>query len=395
MKARSGVKVEFSSLYLNGQSVDLTVADGVIATITPVPGPARAVILPLPIEPHVHLDKTHTVHRCVATKPGLFGAIDAMVQDLGNWTAEDLRMRINRGMEGAYANGVAAIRSHVDWTAPDVPLAWEVMGEVAQGWRARLPLQRASLSGIDLLGDPDHGPAIAARVASDGAVLGCFIYRHADIPDRLARVFRLAQTHGLRLDFHVDEGLEPEANAFDDIVRMAAEYGMGGRVLCGHACSLSIRPDVAVARVLDAAGRAGVALTVMPTTNLHLQDMAVGRTPRLRGLAPMQELRAAGVQVLLGTDNVRDPFYPFGSYDPLEVLRLATLAAHLTPGDWLEAITTAPARALGLAEPAIAVGQPADFILIDGADWAEALSSPRAIRQIYRGGMPMTGKAPL
>lgn len=165
------------------------------------------------------------------------------------------------------------------------------------------------------------------------------------------------------------------------------------RVLCGHARSLSIRPDQDVARVLDAAGRAGVALTVLPTTNLHVQDIEPGRTPRLRGLAPMQELRAAGVQVLLGTDNVRDPFYPFGSYDPVQVLRLATLAAHLTPGDWLDAITTAPARAMGLAEPATKVGVPADFIIIDGADWAEALSSPRAIRQIYRAGIAELRKA--
>ena len=387
------MKVEFSSLCLNGRSVDLTVADGVIASITPLPGDARAVILPLPVEPHVHLDKTHTAHRCRAKSPGLFGAIDAMVQDKGAWTADDLRARMTRGMADAYANGVAALRSHCDWSAPGVPLAWHVMGEVAQGWRGRMPLQRASLSGIDLLGDPGHGPAIAARVAADGGVLGCFINRHADIPERLERVFRLAESHGLRLDFHVDEGLEPEANAFDDIVRLTAEFGMGGRVLCGHACSLSIRPDVQVARVMDAAARAGVALTVMPTTNLHLQDMAPGRTPRLRGLAPMQELRAAGVQVLLGTDNVRDPFYPYGSYDPLEVLRLATLTAHLTPGDWLDAITTAPARAMGLAEPVIAVGAAADFITIDGADWAEALSSPRAIRQVYRAGIPMTGGA--
>ena len=387
------MRVKISALHLNGQTVDLAVTDGRIAGITPVMGPARAVLMPLPVEPHVHLDKTHTAHRCRTKSPGLFGAIDAMVQDLPNWTADDLRARMMRGMADAYANGVAALRSHCDWSAPGVPLAWHVMREVAQDWRGRMPLQAASLSGIDLLGDPDHGPAIAAGVAADGGVLGCFIYRHADIPERLARVFRLAATHGLRLDFHVDEGLEPEANAFDDIVRLTAEFGMAGRVLCGHACSLSIRPDQDVARVMDAAGRAGVALTVMPTTNLHLQDMAPGRTPRLRGLAPMQELRAAGVQVLLGTDNVRDPFYPYGSYDPVEVLRLATLTAHLTPGDWLDAITTAPARAMGVAGPEIAVGAAADFVMIDGADWAEALSGPRVPRRIYRAGIDLTGGA--
>ena len=376
--------IDLSALHLNGATVAITVADGKIASLTPAQGPARAVILPMVVDPHVHLDKTHTFHRCRADKPGLFGAIEAMQRDFGNWTEADLRARITRGMQDAHDNGVAAMRSHVDWNASGVPLAWSVMGEVAQDWRGRLTLQRASLSGLEVIGDPDLGPPIAARVAADGGVLGCFIYRHADIPERLERVFRLAVQHGLRLDFHVDEGLEPEANAFDHIVALTAAHGMGGRVLCGHACSLSIRPEGQVARVVDAAARAEVALTVNPTTNLYLQDMTPGRTPRLRGLAPMQELRAAGVPVLLGCDNVRDPFYPFGSYDPIEMLRLASLVAHLTPADWLHAITTTPAAAMGLPAPRIAVGEPADFITIEGADWTEALCSARTPRHIHR-----------
>lgn len=380
----------FPALHLNGHTVALSVVNGVIASITPTAAVARAVILPLPIEPHVHLDKTYTADRCHVEKPGLFGAIEAMVQDLGNWTAQDLRGRITRGMQDAHAQGVAAIRSHVDWGSPEVPLAWHVMAEVAQDWHGILPLQRAALSPLDLLGDPDHGHRIAAKVAQDGGVLGCFIYRNSDLVARLSRVFAYAERYGLLLDFHVDEGLEPEAAGFDEIVRLTAQHAMAGRVLCGHACSLGIRPAADVARVLAAAGRAGVALTVMPTTNLHLQDMQPGRTPRERGLAPMHELRAAGVQVLLGTDNVRDPFYPYGSYDPIEILRLAALVAHLNPADWLDCITTAPARAMGLPAPHIAQGQRADFILIDGANWPDAIASPRAARQIFRAGVAQT-----
>ena len=78
------------------------------------------------------------------------------------------------------------------------------------------------------------------------------------------------------------------------------------------------------------------------------------------------------------------PFYPFGSYDPIEMLRLASLVAHLTPADWLHAITTTPAAAMGLPAPRIAVGEPADFITIEGADWTEALCSARTPRHIHR-----------
>jgi cytosine deaminase len=387
MKARSGVSIDLSALHLNGRTVSLTLAEGRIAAITPVEKPARAVVLALPIDPHVHLDKTFTIQRCRPTKPGLFGAIEAMAADVPGWTESDILARGGLALAEAQQNGIQAMRTHVDWVQPGVPLAWSVLGELAQDWQDRLHLQRAALVPLDLLGDVDLGPAIAAQVARNDAILGCFVYGNADMDAKLARVFTLADHHGLRLDFHVDEGLDPQARGFDSIVALTARHKMSGRVLCGHACALAVRPEAEVARVLDAAAAAGVALTVLPSTNLHLQDMQPGRSPRLRGLAPLQELRAAGVCVLLGADNVADPFYPHGSYDQIEVLRLACLAAHLNAGEWLDAITTAPAQAMGLPSPSLAVGAPADFILIEGADWDAALRSARVPRQIIRPGL--------
>ncbi len=373
---------------LNGTTVRLALADGRITAIDPTSGPATQTILPLPVEPHVHLDKAFTIARARADKPGLFGAIEAMAADKANWTADDLCARIGAGMAEAWAAGVRAIRSHIDWNEPAAPLAWGVAAEVAQEWATRMPLIRSSLSGIDVLGDPDHGPAIARRVAQDGQVLGAFVYRHPDLQTRIPFVFNLAEKHGLMLDFHVDEGLEVEAAGLDLIVAEATRRGIGDRVLCGHACSLSIRPDAD--RTIAALARSGVALTVMPTTNLYLQDMTPGRSPRLRGLAPALELRAAGVPVLLGTDNVRDPFYPMGIHDPLESLRLAALAAHLVPGDWVDAITDAPARALGLAPQRLQVGEPADFLLLPAPDVLAALARPGSVRTVIRGGIPQT-----
>lgn len=94
--------------------------------------------------------------------------------------------------------------------------------------------------------------------------------------------------------------------------------------------------------------------------------------------------------MLFGSDNVRDPFYPYGAHDPVEMLRLACLALHLSPGDWLGAVTNDAAAAMGALPARLAVGEPADFILIDGADWTEALSNPRAPRRIFRAGAAQT-----
>ncbi len=380
---------------LGGRTVALEIEDGRIARIEPAHGPAVWQVMPRPVDPHVHLDKTFLWPRAKPPASGLFPAIEATLTDRASWTAEDIRARAERALTEAGAAGTRALRTHVDWNEPGVPLAWDVLGEMAAD--APLRLQRAPLVPLDLLGDAELGPPIAAHVAATGdGVLGSFIYRNADLAAKLARVFDLADTHGLRLDFHVDEGLEAEAQGFDEIVRLAARHGMTGQVLCGHACALSIRPTDEVARVLDRAAKAGVALCVLPPTNLWLQDGQHGRTPRLRGLAPLQEARAAGVEVMFGADNVADPFYPFGCYDPLETLRLACVAAHLDPADWLEAITTAPARALGLDPlPPIVPGAPADLLLVAGRDWHDALRAPAHRRVLCAGqDMPENRKVP-
>ncbi|MDE0208639.1 MAG: hypothetical protein OXJ64_02010, partial [Boseongicola sp.] len=68
------------------------------------------------------------------------------------------------------------------------------------------------------------------------------------------------------------------------------------------------------------------------------------------------------------------------------VLRLASVSAQFDPAGWLDAITTGPVEALGLDRPPLAVGAPADFLLIEGHDWNEALRSPRARRLVVRTG---------
>ena len=119
------------------------------------------------------------------------------------------------------------------------------------------------------------------------------------------------------------------------IPRVYGRARLSGRILCGHGCSLSLHDDDRLARTLAAGAEAGVALVALPTTNLYLQDRNGGRSPRRRGVAPVLEARKAGVEVLLGVDNCRDAFYPFGDYDPLAILRLAVLACHVDPRDWL------------------------------------------------------------
>ena len=109
----------------------------------------------------------------------------------------------------------------------------------------------------------------------------------------------------------------------------------------------------------------------------------------MRGIAPLHEARAAGVEVLLASDNCRDAFYPHGDYDLMDVYRFAVLAGRLDAGSWLSSITTIPARICGQATE-ISPGASADFIHYDATDIDDIISRPRVARTVWRQGRPLS-----
>ena len=400
MKARFVVSADMlKGIAIAGRSghYDISIDDGRIASLIPAQATGGGFVTPLLADVHVHLDKTFTIGRIAergsAKVECLFDAIDLMNIDRESWNAEDIRARATRGLEAAYAQGVGAMRTHVDWTTPDVPIAWPVLNELREEWKNRVDLELAALIHGDLV--LDAGSAIAERVAKDGGVLGAFFYRNADLDAKIEEMFRLAVRHDLKLDFHVDEGLELEADGFSVIVAATKRHNMAGRVLCGHACSLSLRSLEELSRILNDAADAGTALVSLPTSNLYLQDRLGGKSPRLRGVAPLKEARRAGIDAMLGSDNVRDAFYPYGDYDPLSVLRLAAPVCHLEPDEWLDSITTLPARFIGSDRvQELFEGGRANFIWHDATDINDLISRPQARRVVWRDGIKINRRTP-
>ncbi|MFY0311817.1 amidohydrolase family protein [Leisingera sp. D0M16] len=372
---------------------DLVLRDGHAVALEPATVPSERLVLPKFTEPHVHLDKCHTIDRMKGIGGGLDDAISAQALDRGMWTPEDIRQRARRGLQELVAAGCSTVRSHVDWgTSPDpaaAPLAWEILRELTEEAPAGVILQRAALTGADRMADISYARDCARQVARGGGVLGAFVLGQPERQDGILNTFRAAEEAGLALDFHVDEGLAPGLDGLEMIADAALETGFQGPVLCGHACSLMNRNDAEVQRISDKLARAGISVAVLPATNLYLQGRSAG-TPDRRGLTRIHELQAAGVNVVLGADNVRDAFCPLGSHDPLATLSLAALAAHLDPpfGRHLPMITTGARKALGLAPVTVDGAAIGDLQLFDALSVTDILgcrSTPRPLAEALQG----------
>ncbi|WP_299371027.1 amidohydrolase family protein [uncultured Tateyamaria sp.] len=337
------------------------VRGGRLIGLAPPEGAATQMILPRLTEPHCHLDKCHTIARLGQVGGDLRHAIARQYEDKANWTEDDLRTRASRGLAEAQANGCHFIRSHVDWgDGPAPPLSWSVLTDLAEDTPG---LQLAALIGVNQWADADFAAQAAAAVARTGGVLGAFVLDHDRMQDGLTQIFAAARRHDLILDFHVDEGLG-DFNGLEAIADMALATGFDGPILCGHAVSLMDRSPHDFARIADKCARAGITVCTLPVTNLYLQGRVDG-TPDRRGITRLRELRAAGVRVVVGSDNVADAFCPLGAHDPRAALALACVTAHLDPplGDWLPAITT---------DATVALGHPAGHV--DGAALTDLLT---------------------
>src|SRR5205823_6169273 len=186
--------------------------------------------------------------------------------------------------------------------------------------------------------------ALVDTVAKHDGILGGLTFMgeapNAKTDAMLDRIFAAAIANGLDLDVHVDESDSPKARSLGQIAEAALRHKFKGRIVAGHCCSLALADDNERTAIIAKVAEAGIAVVSLPTCNMYLQDRQSGRTPRWRGVAPLHELAAAGVTVMVASDNTRDPFYAYGDLDMLEVYREATRILHFDHSErpWLTAI---------------------------------------------------------
>jgi cytosine deaminase len=392
---------------------DIHVNAGRVAALAPA-GAARAgnggasldldggMVLPRLIDAHTHIDKGHIFARAPNPDGTIAGARATTMADReANWSAEDVRARMEFALRCAFAHGTIALRTHLDCYGKQTSISWPVLAEVREKWRDRIALQAVSNYPLFFaLDDEPQFRHIVELTARHGGILGGNTFPGEPIRDldkALDRAFAAAKTHGLDLDFHVDESHSEQARSLGAIADAAMRNKFTGRVTVGHCCSLALYGDNGRADTIARVADAGLAVVSLPMVNMYLQDRTGGRTPRWRGVAPLHELAAAGVDVMVASDNTRDPFHAYGDLDLIEVFREATRIAHLDHCErpWIEAVTTTPAQVMGLdRDGRIAVGGPADLIVTRARTFNELLSRPQADRIVLVAGRPIDTTLP-
>ncbi|HET7715754.1 MAG TPA: cytosine deaminase [Bauldia sp.] len=380
-------------------ALDLVVAGGRVERLTAADSVADAprldlgggMVWPAFVDMHTHIDKGHIWPRRPNPDGTFMGALDAVAADrAANWSAEDVRRRMDFSLRTAYAHGTALLRTHLDSVAPQHRISWPVFAEMRERWAGRIELQAVSIVGIDELRNQAYAEDLIATVAEHGGILGAVTYMVPDLERLIEMMMLRAANRGLDLDFHVDETGDPAAHSLRLIADTALRTDFPGRIVAGHCCSLAVQPRDEAEATMERVAEAGIAVVSLPMCNMYLQDRNAGRTPRWRGVTLIHELMAHDVPVAVASDNTRDPFYAYGDLDMLEVLREAVRIIHLDHpiSSWASLVARSPAAIVGAAADhgLIGEGRISNLVLFRARSWTELLARPQSDRTVIRAG---------
>ena len=386
---------------LRPEPVDLLVEGDRIAAIRPrgSVAPAGATVLdaggrlvsPPLVDPHVHLDAALTVGEPRHNESGtLIEGILTWADRKPSLTHEDVKARALEAIRWEVAQGTGFIRSHVDVCDPNL-VALRALLELREEVRDIVELRLIAFPQDGILSFPN-----GTELMREAMRLGCDViggiphyeWTREDGVEEVNFIFDLARETGKPIDLHCDETDDEQSRFLEVVAARTMRDGMQGRVVAGHTTAMGSYNDNYAFKLLQILRRAGVTIVANPFDNIVLSGR-FDTYPKRRGMTRVKELDAAGVNVACGHDSIMDPWYPLGRGSMLDAVSMLVHVAQMTGRSELfrsyEMVTTNPARAAQL-EYGLAEGRPANFVVFDCDDEAEAIRLRPAARWVVRAG---------
>jgi cytosine deaminase len=370
---------------VHGRPQDISIRDGRIERIDgDVDAGGAAVIdvrgklvVPGFVETHIHPDKAFIADRTAGLRAGGPTAQTLVAELKKQFTVDDIYRRARRVMELAVRHGCTSMRAHVEIDAFVELRGVEAMQRLQRDLAGVLDLELIAFAQEGIFNDGVTKDLLREGLKMGLRWLGGCPYMDKDQRGHIDWFFETAQELGVPLDFHADSSDDPAMLTCDHIAEQTIARGMQGRVTLGHLCMLDVLEPAHRARVVAQLREARIHVISLPATELHVKARTDTRRT-WRGVARLGELRDAGLNVAVSTNNIVNPFTPYGHPDLLRQALVTAMVAHLGNLDqmaWLlDFVTTNAARAIGLEDYGLAEGCRADLVVLDARDPAQAIT---------------------
>jgi cytosine/creatinine deaminase len=341
------------------------------------------------IETHIHLDKSRIIDRCAPQSRGDLSPIKGVAPLKAAMSVEDVRTRAERTIEQCILHGTTRMRTQVE-VDPGIGMrGFEAVQSLVSDYAWAIDIELCAFPQEGLTNYPGTDELLVEALKRGAKVIGGAPRYDTDPAGQIERIFVLAREFDVDIDMHLDVGNTPEGMNIHLVRELTEKYRRGGRVVVGHMAKLSLLPPEAVATMARSLADAGIAVTVLPATDLFLMGRDQDHSVR-RGVADANLLVEHGVNCSLSSNNILNPATPYGD---CSLIRMANLYANVLQLDrpaqlheCFRMLTDRSARLLNLPDYGIDVGRHADIVIIDAETPEQAIAEiARPVAAFKRG----------
>ena len=329
------------------------------------------------IESHIHLDKSRIIDRCAPQERKTLSPVFGVTPVKKTMTVEDVHARAAVTLEQCILHGTTRMRTQVE-VDPGIGMrGFDGVEALIAEYKWAIDIELCVFPQEGLINFPGTDELLVEALKRGAKVIGGAPRYDKDGPGQIRRIFELAREYDVDIDMHLDVG--PTANdMYIHLVReLTDRYKRGGRVVAGHMAKLSLLPPAELAAMAKGLADSGIAVTVLPATDLFLMGRDQDHGVR-RGVADANVLCDHGVRCSLSTNNVLNPATPYGD---CSLIRIANMYANLLfldrPAELrqcFEMLTDRSARLLNFKDYGFAVGNPADVVIFNARTPEQAVA---------------------
>jgi cytosine deaminase len=350
----------------DGKIVRISESTDTVAESKEIVNGQGCLLYPGLVETHIHLDKAFLLERGQREASSLKEAIETTQQLKYAYTRTDMEARALKVLRRAISFGVTHMRCQVE-VDPILKLeAMEMTLELKERLRDVITLQVVAFPQEGIFCQPGMQNWMEEAMRMGADVVGGIPYIDPDPSEHLQFVFDLADKFEKPIDLHADFSDDPKDLTILEIAEHTIARGMQGQVAVGHMTSLGSVPVQEARKIAAKIAQANIHVICLPATDLYLNGRGDAERVR-RGLTPVKLLLEEGVNIVFGSNNIRNAFTPFGSGDPLDIALLLAHTAQMgtehEAGVLLEMASNRAARVLQLRNYGIMEGASADLML--------------------------------
>jgi cytosine deaminase len=350
------------------------------------------------VETHIHLDKSRIIDRCAPPGGRDVNPVKSVAPLKPGFTVEDVRRRAEHTLRECVLHGATRMRTQVE-VDPGIGMrGFDAVHSLIADYRWAIDLEICVFPQEGLTNYPGTDELLVEALDRGAKVIGGAPRYDTDQKGQIDRIFELAREYDVDIDMHLDVGPSTDHMDIHHVLELTEKYRRGGRVVVGHMAKLSLLPPDRLAAMARRLADAGIAVTVLPATDLYLMGRDQDHGVR-RGVADANFLVEHGVNCSLSSNNVLNPATPYGD---CSLIRMANLHANVLQvagaqrlRECFAMLTERSARLLNLKDYGLAVGKPADAVIIDASSPEQAVAEiARPVAAFKRGKRTVTWHPP-